>query len=319
MSLVAVLSLLTLGACDDSTPPSPSDGGETDGTVVDSAADTSPPLPDGSPADCFSLTYSMADPEEAAMLVGEMVDDVFTPYSETGHAAFEWGFQGGTMITPRVSIPTDLASEGDCVRVIFENLPDPAFPGEAEGLQDWFPVEGVDAYRVRAGGMTDDIFDQIAWDDPTGWRMLLKVTVRGLDFALTETVALEIDPPADVPPQCLALPTVGEGCTYRQIPGEAMITSIGASSGTECTDPRTVMGVFAPTDPSHAECYTDFATDLMEPQAVRLNYADPPSSCLTGYDVGTAIPSILQVVVAGTCPPYQLLVDVPACADECMP
>ncbi len=308
------LLALAVFACGDST--SVEDGG-ADSTVVDSARDTRPPLPDGSPSDCSTVAYSTAEPEERSMLVGEMVDDTFSPYSETGHASFEWGFQGGTMITPRVAVPSDLVSEGDCVRVIFENLPDPAFPMGAEGLQDYTPVEGIDAHRVRADGMTAVIFDQIGWDDPTGWRFLLKVTVRGLDFALTETVALEIDPPADVPPQCLALETVGAGCTYRQIPGEATISAIEASSSGVCTDPRRVSGIFVPTDETHAVCYDGHATELSEAQPLMVDYADPPSSCLVGYDVGGTIPAVLEVIVAGGCVPWQLKLDVPACADEC--
>jgi hypothetical protein len=30
---------------------------------------------------------------------------------------------------------------------VLENLPDPDHPGAAEGLQDYFPAEGVDKYR----------------------------------------------------------------------------------------------------------------------------------------------------------------------------
>ncbi len=312
--LSATLTAL-LGCGDDATSP-PADGGG-DATVVDSSLDTSMPLPDGSPMDCASLVYSMDDPVDTPMLVGETRDDVFTAYAATGHAPFQWGFQGGTMITPEVVLPSELASEGDCVRVTFENLPDPDFPGGADGLQDWSPVEGIDLHRVGANGHTDIIYDQIAWDDPTGWHFLLKVTARGLDFAVTETVALEIDPPLDVPPQCLALETTGEGCVYRRVPGAVTISSMEASTSPGCLDPQRVVGTFAPTDPTHAECYADFATDLAEAQAVTVDYADPPSACLTSYDVGGTIPVVLEVIIAGSCPPYALKVDVPECIDGC--
>jgi hypothetical protein len=311
--------MLSLTAC-GSTPPvapdgDPGDSGIADGTVT---TDTGTPLPDGSPADCFALTYSTAEPVPA-ILLGEMVDDdTFTTYADSGHAVFEWGFQGGTMITPRIAVPTDLAREGDCVQITLENLADPDHPETAPTILDYFPVEGIDTYRVRANGLTDPVLDQISWDDPTGWHILLTATVRGVDFALTETVAVEIDPPTDLPPQCVALPITGSGCVYWQIAGEAMITAIepGSSTGA-CPDPVGVRGVFTPSDPSHAECYGDFATDLAEAQLLYWNSYEPPSTCLEGYDVGSSIAATLQVIVAGTCPPYELMIDVATCGDSC--
>jgi len=314
--------LVALLGCDEgAAPPVEDSGTATDTGSEDSAvaSDTSTPLPDGSPADCFSLTYSSEDPTDTEMIIGEMVDDVFTTYAESGRAVFEWGFQGGTMITPRIALPPELAGDGDCVQVTLENLEDPDHPLEPGDLVDWFPVEGLDMFRVREGGITEPIFDQMAWIDPTGWRIRVKATVRGVDFALTETVAIEIAPPADIPPQCLALPTSGRGCTYRRIPGAAVITSNeAASSGGACPDPRFVMGVFEPTDPTHVDCYPDFVTDLAMAQPLTLSFNEPPASCLESYPLDSRIPVILEVIVAGGCPPYQLQIDEPACDAACM-
>jgi hypothetical protein len=317
---LSTVFVLLLAACGEMPAEPSADSGTTDsGTTSPDAStpDSSAPLPDGSPADCFSLTYSTGEPVAAVML-GEMQGETFARYADTGHAEFEWGFQGGTMITPSIAIPPEVAGEGDCVQITLENVEDPEYAGTTEGLQEYFPAGGVDIYRLGSDGLSEPLFDQIAWDDPTGWHILLRATVRGVDFALTETVAIEIDPPSDIPAQCQALPTAGDGCLYRQIPGTAMITMNEASPSGSCPDPRAVFGIFTPTDPSHTECYTDFATSIAEPLQMYVGYDAPPSACIDDYDTGSSIPAILEVVVSGFCEPYRLQIDLPACADACI-
>ena len=76
----------------------------------------------------------------------------------------------------------------------FENLPDPAFPDAADGLLMWDGSRDEGIASIGPAGRTVPIFDQISWDDPTGFRFLLRATVRGRDFAFTETVAITVAP-----------------------------------------------------------------------------------------------------------------------------
>ena len=181
--------------CDESSTPTPP---AADSSISDTAADTTVLPADGSQPDarresCFGTTYSDAAPSDATV-TGDLVGDVFSLYRDSGTALYRWGYQGGTMITPRITLPAEVAELGTCMSVTFENLPDPAFPDAADGLLMWDGSRDEGITSIRSAGRSGPIFDQISWDDPTGFRFLLRTTVRGRDFAFTETVAIIIAP-----------------------------------------------------------------------------------------------------------------------------
>ena len=302
MRPLTVLALaLALVACDDTSPPG--DGGTDDGGPPSCTGDG--PF-DGTPT--------------GTVRVGEMESDVFVSFDDDPTARFMWGFQGGTMILPVIGIPLDVAGDERCFLITIRHLVDPDAP-DAFGETADFPqlsfwmtgtVDG-DAVWIQA------LQDQIGWDSPEGARMLLEVTVRGRSFAASHTVAIEVV--GDTPAVCLALERTGGGgggCSYRLVPGTAVVTEIGPDdTGSTCTDAQRVMATFEPTDPATEVCYSIFFSGTTS--VVLSNYQAPPASCLGAIAVGSRIPTVLSVIEGGTCPPTMFQFDLPECEAACPP
>lgn len=320
LSLIILVGL-SLSACDPE--PSDEDGGSTiphdAGMVVIRDSGPMPVIDAGAPC---GTTFA-GEPDTVA-LVGEMEGDVFVPFDDDHQAYFEWGFQGGTMILPRVGVPRSVAGDTDrCFQVMLRHLPDPAAP-ELFGVLADLPVIEIRLSGQDEGDMvlTEAIFDQIAYDEPTGARFLLEATVRGATFAATHTVAVEVV--SRVPPICQALATRNViefgGCDYRLIPGSAVVSSIEASGGTSstCPDPQRVMTLFEPDDPTTSICFAP--GDPIETSVlIGPTFLEPPASCLTDVTVGSRIPATYLVIVGGRCVPSFTEFDLPACEAACPP
>jgi hypothetical protein len=300
MRVSIALCVLALAACDGASPSR--DGGPSSG--------------DGGPPGCGSVPFDGAP--SGALRVGELESDVFVSFDDDPTAGFMWGFQGGTMILPTVGVPLDVAGDERCFLVTIRHLVDPAAP-DAFGETADFPQLSLWMSGAVEGDAVwiEPLQDQIAWDSPEGTRMRLEVTVRGVAFAASHTVAIEIV--SDAPAVCVALERTGGGggCSYRRVPGEAVVTEIGPDTGggSTCTDPQRVVATFEPTDPATEVCYSDWWSGTT---VVTLDgYRSPPASCLGAIAVGSRIPAVLSVIEGGTCQPTMFEFDLPGCDADC--
>ena len=103
-------------------------------------------------------------------------DGGFTPYTNNGEVPLVWGFQGGTMITPSISIDGALGA-GDEVPfdVSLENVD--ATTNQAWSNYSGFAQRTMTFSRVGDRLVSSPIQDQLAFDDLPGQRMKLRVTV----------------------------------------------------------------------------------------------------------------------------------------------
>jgi len=250
------------------------------------------------------------------LTIGELKDGVFVPYEPGDDAAWEYGGQGGTMITPVLAMPAAMAGEERIVQVTLTNTPDPAFP-DAQGELAEFT--GMTSYEdlVEDGDLvrTARVFDQVAWDDPEGTRLLLGATARGEEFAVsTDPIALRVSNES-AETVCDELETEGSGCVYRRVPGSVFIASVDDGQGS-CPDPQSVWFSFTPTDDRHEICADDGNARLTMPGG-----ESPPLGCLDDIGVAAAsiVPAVQLVSIAGTCTPvlYEFDLDWTACEALC--
>jgi hypothetical protein len=114
---------------------------------------------------------------DGSIIVGTRESDgTITPYTNNGEVPLVWGFQGGTMITPSISIDGALGT-GDEVPfdVSVENF-------DAATNQPWpnysgFSQRTMTFSRVGNRLVSAPIQDQLAFEDLPGARMKLRVTV----------------------------------------------------------------------------------------------------------------------------------------------
>lgn len=114
---------------------------------------------------------------DGSIIVGTRESDgTLTPYTNNGEVPLVWGFQGGTMITPSISIDGALATGDEApFDVSVENV-------DATTNQRWpnyggFTQRTMTFTRVGDRLVSYPIQDQLAFDDLPGVRMKLRVTV----------------------------------------------------------------------------------------------------------------------------------------------
>lgn len=245
--------------------------------------------------------------EDGPLVLGARIDGIFVPYATSGEARFVWGPQGGTMIEPVLSLDPAVAGDEREVEVIFDNSPDPDFESPGELLD--FPQAWAYSMLYEEDGrlVTDPLFDQVGWMDPSGVRMRLDATMTGQAFTISAGLALQVVAAPD-PFGCNDLPTYGDGCTYRLFEGTVAVTSIAAGSGTPSCDERLdVDFVFTPDDPDWVNCYQGDATGMLTMD----NGQSPPSACIEalGIEVGSILPVDYAETAAGMCMPWEWHMD----------
>ena len=178
-SALCSLLLLAFLACGDSDP-NPVDGGALD-AGGDSGTDSGPC------ATCTTLPFQvefLGSGGAVALEDGAVVE-------------WEWGFQGGTMITPRILFDEGVVEVGQEVRVEIRHAPDPSAP-DAYGQVAEFPGVPLDLLvdRNDAGRLVlAPINDQLGWDDLDGTRLILSVAVRTGDERGTQSGAITLQVP----------------------------------------------------------------------------------------------------------------------------
>ena len=254
-----------------------------------------------------------------SVVVGGMVDGVFTPWDDDAVVPWVWGSQGGVMVTPTLAVPASLAADGSFLQVEIRNRVDPDYPEDAGEVEDF--SEHVEPFQflesdgvLRATGVPN----QIGWESPAGVRLLLDVTVRGEDFAARTVLSVLVDPGGAVN-SCDELPTEGTECIYRLLPGTGYVEWVSPSTdiGT-CVDPTRVEFVWDASDFELQHCSpSDYATITM-PDGQGLPAACLDAVGLSGYP---SIPVVQKTLVEGAdhCRPlvWDIDIDLTPCEAFC--
>ncbi|MCB9539579.1 MAG: hypothetical protein H6704_25480 [Myxococcales bacterium] len=238
-----------------------------------------------------------------------------------GTVPYVWGWQGGTMIQPRVDFPDDAGwAEGDRVRVRFRVEPEPGgpvdiLPSARETVVDMSLYDGAEGPLS-----TSSIELQLGWEALDGLRLRLRVDIEGIDHVFDRTVVLALERPAQaLACEGLAEGLGGPGCVYADLPAQVTIDAL------EPADPDadpcavidyTVRGRFAPQAVARACFDTAPITGLFEgEQAVTLRAS---AACLDQNHIflGGTLPVRAHVMLQGTCNPLPELT-VNARADDC--
>lgn len=243
--------------------------------------------------------------DDALIVGGRDAEGSFVAYAASDQATWVFGPQGGYMIEPVVSLDPAVAGDERSVQVTIDNAADPDWPAAAGELAEddefhqW--VFEVELFAEEGRLRSEPLFNQIGWSAPEGVRFVMDVTVRGQQFAVATTRAIEVVA-ADDPTGCSELPMTGEGCVYRRIEGQAVIDAIADPAADDCSE-QDVAFTFVPDDPAHAECYTGDGES-----SLRLEDGSTPSAaCIAelGLQVGDAVPVIYGEIIAGTCSPWE--------------
>ncbi|MBX7193482.1 MAG: hypothetical protein K1X94_15610 [Sandaracinaceae bacterium] len=246
--------------------------------------------------------------------VGLTQGDTFTAWHDGDAVAYVWGFQGGTMITPTISAPSSIASPSNpCVLLDIENL-------EPEGghVFEAFPryttlLDGTpNGDRLELVGVFDQLGNAAI---PEHTPLTLDVTIRGTAGAAHTRVRIDVVSSTTLPPECIALPTHGEGCVFRSIPATGRITAIRPVTPADDVPLCPTGGADAmfveydlEVDAAYRAC-----TSTPSRTALRLGiqgYLAPPMQCLTdaSLEVGSTFPVTYDESIAGTCTPYSVIV-----------
>ncbi|MGE0788122.1 MAG: hypothetical protein AB7S26_20795 [Sandaracinaceae bacterium] len=277
------------------------------------------PTTDGSVGDTITFTVEAATP------------DGVRPVATTGDAllSWEWGFQGGTMIQPVLVLDPSQVRVGTTLDVVLRHTPDPAAP-DRFGQIAGFPElrMSTEVYRAEDGRLVVGPFqDQIGNSELDGLRLTLSIEVsssRHRPASWSTTVELA---PMMTNTSCEPFAVIDAGCTYREIPGVAMVAlEAPLPSESSCTDATRVRLTFAPDDPTLASaCATSLGwTDeaLLQDRTFTVSGSNPPTSCLdeVGLTEGASVPASVWIIERGTCPPaeLQLQLDATACTEQCM-
>lgn len=194
---------------------------------------------------CRDAVYFDGAPEEGNL----------TQYVDGGDATYVWGFQGGVMIQPVISVPPELGGGGDCVSVTLQHLPDPAHPelsGEIDSYRGATFRESLQCAGDRCG--TSGLFDVVGVNAPDGVRFLLDVTVRGASWARHARLALRIVD-EDGFDECDALTRERDAfgvCEFTRVAGIARIDAI--AEGDSCEARVDVTMTLEPTSTLPSEC-----------------------------------------------------------------
>lgn len=138
------------------------------------------------------------------VLIGTRGDGAtFTPWQDGDSIPLVWGPQGGVMITPSVAIDGALVSGTDPgLDVTLQNLTVPDHTPLAD-----FPGYGpVHALFARLDTLLVDgpIYDQLAWSDVSGRRLLIRARVMGSGIDATGQVEIVLAPTSSAPPDTSA-------------------------------------------------------------------------------------------------------------------
>ncbi len=248
-------------------------------------------------------------PQDEDLLIGSLVDDRFEPWADGDEVEWVWGTQGGTMIQPVLSLDIDLVGDARQANLTLTNNPDPDFP-EADGELETFSGFTAAIPLTEAGSvlLSAPLDDQLGWQEPSGVRLILEVTVSGDGFEASRSMPLKLEGDLPTPSVCDDLPTFGSGCVYRLIAGTGTVTAVAAGSGTPSCDERVAVDFdFAPADAAWGECYEGGETGSLNTADGR----DPPSACVDqlGIAVGAELSVEFGHSIAGTCTPYQWFTD----------
>jgi hypothetical protein len=302
----AAAALLTL-AC--GTSPGPRDGAVPDAPL--------PPLCDSIPRDLGG---------EVPLEIGDVTTEGFDAWGDGEDVLFEWGPQGGTMITPSFRAPGGLDPAGGaeaCVRLEITNR-DPSGGMTFKG----FESATVETYATRRGDtlVVQDYFDLLGFSSfDRGTPLDLEVVMRGAGGSARGRLQLSLNPPGPIlPTDCEALPTEGEGCLYRVYPAAGRVASVAPASPSEpeavCPaepEPMVVEVQVALEEP-YATCATLEPTGTV--RALVSQYFLPSRACLAGLGLveGSMIEAEYLEEFAGTCSPSMLrFPSLDACAAAC--
>lgn len=308
--LLAIVPLTSLAACGSPAPSSVDAGPRVDAPVIS----------------CGSGVLFSGEPTELAE-VGRLADGVFTAWQDGDEVPFQWGFQGGVMITPTVRAPSAIDADGErCVLVEIRHL-------EPEGSHvfDAFPslVARLDAAESGGALQLESLFDQIGWTEiPRDTPLTLDVTVRGTRAAAHTRLDLRVVPPASgLPAHCDELPTTGTECVYRRLPATARVLAIRPRTEAdgnpicpvETRDPQ-IVEVEVTVDAPYGDCT---ANPTMRSAIGIQDYLAPPASCLAaiGLEVGGTFAVSLDEIYVGGCSPITIRTaafDDPACTTACL-
>lgn len=252
-------------------------------------------------------------------------DGYFGDYdvADDGTVPYVWGWQGGTMIQPRVDFPDDAGyAEGDTVRVRFRVDPEPGttvdlLPDARETILDMQLYGGGDRPLT-----TSSIELQVGWDALDGVRLRLRVDVEGVDHVFDRTVELVLEQPGqDQACGDFTDGLGGPGCVYADLPGQITLDALEPADPD--ADPCAVIdytarGAFSP-DPGAAACFaTSPITDLFADEQTITFRAS--AACLDENHVflGGALPVRANTLIQGTCNPLpELTPSVSADACDC--
>ena len=308
--LLFLTPITALAACGNAAPSSPDAG----------------PQADGAPITCGAGVLFEGEPTELAE-VGTLADGVFTAWQSGDAVPFQWGFQGGVMITPTVRMPSAIDAPGErCVLVEIQHL-EPDGGTVFESFRTF--STRLDATDAGGGLQLESLFDQIGWTEiPRDTPLTLDVTIRGTRAAAHARLDLRVVPPGSgLPAHCDALPTEGEFCRYRSLPATARVLAIRPRTEAdgspicpvETRDPQ-IVEVEVTVDAPYGDC-TAYPT--MTGTIGIQNYLAPPASCLAaiGLEVGGTFAVTLDEVYAGGCSPITIhaaAFDDPACTTACL-
>lgn len=308
--LLALAPLGSLAACGSAAPSSTDAGPRVDAPAIS----------------CGSGVLFAGEPTELAE-VGRLADGVFTAWQDGDDVPFQWGFQGGVMLTPTVRAPTSIDASGErCVVVEIRHI-------EPEGSHvfDAFPsfVARLDATESGGALQLESLFDQIGWTEiPRDTPLTLDVTVRGTRGAAHTRLDVRVVPPGSgLPEHCDALPTQGEFCRYRSLPATARVLAIRPRTEAdgdpicpaETRDPQ-IVEVELTVDAPYGDC-TAYPT--MTRTIGIQGYLAPPASCLAaiGLEVGSTFAATLDEIYVGGCSPITIRTaafEDPACTAACL-
>lgn len=125
------------------------------------------------------------------MSLGELDGDgVFTAYREGGEVALVWGFQGGTMVTPAISLDGTLASGDEPVLdVTLENI-------DARTQQPWAFAPRMTrllTFARRDGRLVSaSLMNQLGINDLAGQPIRLRLTVESARGPLQTEVTVTL-------------------------------------------------------------------------------------------------------------------------------
>ncbi len=237
-----------------------------------------------------------------------------------GTVPYVWGWQGGTMIQPRVDFPDDAGfAEGDTVRVRFRVDPEP------EWASDILPdtretVLDMTLYRGAGPLNTGSVELQLGWEALDGVRLRLRVDVEGVATTFDRTVELVLEEPQEEHACAdLADGLDRPGCVYADVPGELrteMLAPLEADADPCAVVDYTARGVFTPST-STLECIAAAGIEPLLERTYDVTFL-AKSACLEGHDVtpGGHLPVVASLQLQGTCSPIPTFA-VPGLTEAC--